>query len=94
VEQVVQLETEVKKQSRLIINVAQTEYDVIKKVARKICNWRLKYFWEDSEGAVINGEGNKKLSPVYDLTWHDLCITPDFLSKLHPWQKVNMYPGI
>jgi hypothetical protein len=29
---------------RLVINVGQTEYDVIKKVARKICNWRLKYF--------------------------------------------------
>lgn len=43
---------------RLVINVGQTEYDVIKKVARKICNWRLKYFEEDHEGAVRNGESN------------------------------------
>lgn len=43
---------------RLVINVGQTEYDVIKKVARKICNWRLKYFEEDHEGAVRNGEAN------------------------------------
>lgn len=70
---------------RLVINVSQTEYDVIKKVARKVCNWRLKYFLEDHDGAVLKGEGGQKLSPVFDLTWHDLCITPDFLSKLHPW---------
>jgi hypothetical protein len=29
---------------------------VIKKVARKVCNWRLKYFYEDHEGAVRRGE--------------------------------------
>jgi len=31
---------------------------------------------------------------VFDLTWHDLPVTPDFLTKLNTWQKVNMYPGI
>lgn len=77
-----------------MINVGQTEYDVVKKVARKDCNWRLKYFEEDHEGAVRNGETNQKLSAIFDLTWHDLTITPDFLTKLHPWQKVNMFPGI
>lgn len=74
--------------------MGQTEYDVIRKVARKVCNWKLKYFEEDHEGAVRNGESGQKLSVVFDLTWHDLSITPDFLTKLNPWQKVNMYPGI
>jgi hypothetical protein len=36
----------------------QTEYDVIRKVARKVCGWRLKYFEEDHDGAVKNGETN------------------------------------
>lgn len=63
-------------------------------MARKVCNWRLKYFYENAEGAVIRQETGHKLSPVYDLTWHDLCVTPDFISKLNPWQKVNMYAGI
>ena len=77
------------------MNVAQTEYEVIRKVARKVCNWKLKFFEEDHEGAVDrSGERVQKLSPVYDLTWHDLSISPDFLTRLHPWQKVNMYPGI
>jgi tubulin polyglutamylase TTLL6/13 len=34
------------------------------------------------------------LNPSFDLTWHDTHITVDFFSKLNPWQKVNMYPGI
>lgn len=51
----------------------------------KECNWRLKYFYEDQDGAFVNNIGGNKLSPDYDLTWHDLCITPDFLKKLHPW---------
>jgi len=39
----------------MIINVAQTKYDIVKKVARKICNWRLVYKEEDDTGAVVNG---------------------------------------
>ena len=56
--------------------------------------WQLKYFEEDADGAVRNGERLLPLSPLYDLTWHDTAITIDFFSKLHPYQKVNMYPGI
>ena len=79
---------------RLVVNVGQTEYDVVKKVARRDLNWRLKYYQEDHDGAIRNGERNQKLSPLFDLTWHDLTVTADFLTKLNPWQKVNMYPGI
>jgi len=55
---------------------------------------KLKYFEEDHEGAVRNGETGQQVSIVYDLSWHDLSIAADFLTKLNPWQKVNMYPGI
>jgi hypothetical protein len=37
---------------------------------------------EDHEGAVINGTGGHKLSEDWDITWHDLGITADFVSKL------------
>jgi hypothetical protein len=33
--------------NRLVINVAQTKYDVVKKVARKLLNWRCLNFKED-----------------------------------------------
>jgi hypothetical protein len=78
----------------MTINVAQTEYDVVRKVGKRVCNWKLRYFYEDHEGAYKRGEGGQKLSPMWDLTWHDLPVTADFVAKLHPWQKVNMYAGI
>jgi hypothetical protein len=40
----------------LVINVAQTKYDVVKKVAKKICNWKLIYFNEDENGGIIQGQ--------------------------------------
>ncbi len=71
----------------------QTEYDIVKKVARKELNWRLMYFEESHEGGVTNGEVGK-LQDKFDVTWHDLSVTPDFIARLHPWQKVNMFAGI
>lgn len=76
------------------MNVACTQYKVIKRVAKRILGFRLKEYEEDHEGAVIRGEGNQKLSPDWDVSWHDLGITADFLSKMQPYQKVNQYPGM
>lgn len=69
----------------MIINVAQTRYDIIKKVAKRVCNWRLRYFIEDEDGAVSKGERGLSLSPAFDLTWHDLGISADFFAKLLPY---------
>lgn len=84
-----------KKLRRNIVNVYCTEYDVIPKCARKVFNCRLRYYEEDHEGAVNDfGEGAQKLSTEWDLSWHDLSISADFLAKMAPYQKVNQYPGI
>ena len=61
----------------------------MKKAASKLCNWRLRYYQEDADGAVKNGESGLKLNNKIDLTWHDLGISPDFFAKLLPYQKVN-----
>jgi hypothetical protein len=39
------------------INVACTEYEVVKKVAKLKLGYRLKSFEENHEGGVRNGEG-------------------------------------
>jgi tubulin polyglutamylase TTLL6/13 len=83
-----------KKNKRVAINVYCTEYDVVKKVARKIMNYRVKELEEDHEGAVIKGQGAQKLSTVWDISWHDLAITPDYMSKMQSYQKVNHFPGM
>jgi len=69
----------------MVINTACTQYDVVRKVARKMCNFKIKEWDEDHEGAVKKGVGGQKLRQEWDLTWHDLSISPDFLSKMHPY---------
>ena len=76
------------------MNVYCTEYDVIKKVARKSLGFKLRNYMEDHDGAIRRGQHNQKLVKEWDVSWHDLSITPDFLAKLNPYQKVNHYPGM
>ena len=76
------------------MNVYCTEYDVIRKVARKVLGYKLREYPEDHEGAIRRGEHAQKLVKEWDVSWHDLSITPDFLAKLNPYQKVNHYPGM
>ena len=70
-----------REKARIVINVKQTQYDVVKKAAR-LCNWRLKYLTEDCDGAIIDGNRNQNLSSVYDITWHDTAVSCNFFSKL------------
>lgn len=87
-------EDETKPGQRIVINVYCTEYDVVKKVARKECNFKIREYAEDYDGAILKGESGQKLSKNWDISWHDLSIAPDFLSKMHTHQKVNHYPGM
>jgi len=75
----------ISKARRCIMNLYCTQYDVISRVAKKCCNFRLKEFEEDADGAVKNGEKNQKLRGDWDVSWHDLGISADFLSKMEPY---------
>jgi len=48
-------------------------------------HYRLSYEPED-EKSVTTKE--------WDLYWHDLYISPEFLAKVKPYQKVNHFPGL
>jgi|TARA_B110000305_G_C19411744_1_gene625824 hypothetical protein len=74
-----------KKPKKNIMNVCCTEYEIVKRVAKRIVGYRIKEYEEDHEGGIINGEGGQKLSADWDVTWHDLGVTPDFLSKMQPY---------
>jgi len=69
----------------LIANVLNTEYTIIKEVLENEMKCKLCYDAED-----IGSEAGKE----WDLYWHDLIITPEQLSKLKPYQKVNHFPGM
>lgn len=67
------------------MNVGNTIYDVIHKVAKKTLGFRLKEMEEDQDGWVVKGEGGQKLSPLWDVSWHDAGITADYLTKMLPY---------
>ena len=74
-----------KANKRICMNVYCTEYEVVKKVAKRVSNFKLKELEEDHEGAVVKGQGGQKLSATWDVSWHDLAITPDYMSKMHSY---------
>ena len=76
------------------MNVGNTAYDIMSKVASKDKWFRLKHMEEDQEGRVIKGEGGQKLSPAWDISIHDGGITADYLTKMLSYQKINHYPGM
>ena len=66
----------------MTINVACTRYDVVRKVAHKVCQMVIVNKDEDADGAIVKGQRGQKLSKVFDLTWHDLGVNTEFLAKL------------
>lgn len=83
-----------KQDERRVLNVGASDFPLVKKVGRRILNFRLKKCREDHEGAVKLGSGGWKLSNSWDVTWHDEPISAEFLSKMLPYQKVNRFPGM
>jgi hypothetical protein len=73
--------------NKVVMNVYCTEYEVVKKAGRKLNKFKLIEVIENPDGGVQKRGG--KLSPVWDISWHDLAITPDFLAKMEPYQKVS-----
>jgi tubulin polyglutamylase TTLL6/13 len=63
---------------RFIINVAATQYDVVKDVAR-LLHWKMSLKEEDEN---------------WDMCWIDTGMTPDRLMHMKPYQKINHFPGM
>lgn len=69
----------------MVMNVAQTDFPLIKTVACRVFNFKLKKYYEDMEGSLgPKKEQGDKLSSKWDLTWHDKYIAPEFLMKVQP----------
>ena len=66
------------KKPKIIVNVLNTEYDIVKEVMKK--NFRFKLSME------IEGE--------WDLFWADTGVTNEMLGRMKKYQKINHYPGM
>ena len=64
---------------RIVINLSQTQYEVVRDVARSPLHWRLSYK-EEEDG--------------WDVCWIDTGMTPERLMRMKPYQKINHFPGM
>jgi len=65
-------------EDRLVVNVASTQYSIVREVSRKM-HWRL---------STKTSEDN------WDLCWIDTGMTPERLLRMKPYQKINHFPGM
>jgi len=65
--------------TRIIMNVSDTQYDVVRYVGKKIFNWKLSY----------NGD-----STDWDMFWTDNAVQPETLARMQTYQKINHFPGM
>ncbi|CAD8074759.1 unnamed protein product [Paramecium primaurelia] len=68
-----------KKKNKLIMNVSDTNYNVVKFVGKKIFKWILQY-----ESDEVN----------WDIFWTDSTVSSETLGKMQPHQKINHFPGM
>ena len=66
------------KKNVVTVYIGDTEYDIIKTVAKDSLNWKL------TENETAN----------WDLTWTDSSVPCEKLSKMKPYQKINHFPGM
>lgn len=69
----------------LVANVLNTEYSIVKEVLKDVMKCKLSHEAED-DSAVSTKD--------WDIYWNDLAITPELLSRMKPYQKVNHFPGM
>jgi tubulin polyglutamylase TTLL6/13 len=72
-------ETISSKKNKVICNIAYTKYDIIKHVVEQVFSWTTSAAEDDSD---------------CDLLWTDSAITPDKLTKMKLYQKINHFPGM
>lgn len=84
-----------KKKERLIFNISNTKYFVIRFVAKNLFNFKLSYKNQDpGQMDNWNYENEGRLNDDWDIFWSDAGIQADRISKMKPYQKCNHFPGM
>ena len=67
------------RKAKVVINVSDTKYAVVKYVGKRMFGWRLSYSQEDMN---------------WDVMWTDNAVDPERLTHMKPYQKINHFPGM
>lgn len=82
-----------KENQRLLVNISNCKYFVIRFVLKHIFNFKLSYKQqtvEEMESGYEMTAGNED----WDIFWTDTGVLPERIAKMKPYQKVNHFPGM
>ena len=84
-----------KDKERLLINMSNCKYFVIRFVAKHLFNFRMTFKQQDVDQMDsgyydINSHNNED----WDIFWTDAGVLPERIAKMKPYQKVNHFPGM
>ena len=74
------------KAKKLVLNVSQTKYHVVRYVARSLFKMRLS-------GVAYHVDYDNP-NDEWDLFWTDGNVGPDKLYRMKPYQRINHFPGM
>jgi tubulin polyglutamylase TTLL6/13 len=83
-----------KNKERLVVNLSNTKYFVVKFVAKSIFNFKCTYKQHDVENMDIHALDFPNEKEDWDLFWTDAGVLPERVAKMKPYQKVNHFPGM
>lgn len=83
-----------KDKERLVFNISNSKYYVIRFVAKSLFNYKLSFKTQD-----IKHMDNWDFDPSdkcddWDIYWTDCGILPERIAKMKPYQRVNHFPGM
>jgi len=74
------------KAKKLVLNVSNTKYHVVRYVARTLFKMRLS--------GVAYHHDYENPNDEWDLFWTDGTVGPDKLYRMKPYQRINHFPGM
>ncbi|KAL4506542.1 hypothetical protein ABPG72_000113 [Tetrahymena utriculariae] len=73
----IKLKRKPRKSKKIIVDLSNTKYEVIKQICSESFNWNITY----------------RSNADWNIKWQDFYINEDDLRKMLPYQKINHFPG-
>lgn len=84
-----------KDKERLVFNISNSKYYVIRFVAKSLFNFKLSFKNREIQNANSwDYDPSNDKSEDWDIYWTDCGILPERIAKMKPYQRCNHFPGM
>ena len=84
-----------KEKERLVFNISNSKYYIIRFVAKNLFNYKLSF--KNRDISTTNNwdyDPNNDKNEDWDIYWTDCGILPERIAKMKPYQRCNHFPGM